>query len=148
METVEKKKRRRGSLKNIEKQSTRHLSHWASSGLWCPHCRRAFKYREMWAGLGREGLTVWEVASLLGMTWQTVAAAVTRHGMSLSIKGTPERNSMEELALRAGFDSARKMMYSLVVTKGMTNKRIGELLNLHPVKVAKAVEQLLGGDSN
>lgn len=134
---------RRGSTK-----SAKLLPHWGDSHLWCPHCRKSFKYREMWAGLGRLGLTVWEAADLLRLSLPTVIAAAKTHGMQLALKGTQERNALEEIALRAGFGSARELLYQWLVKERRTYGAVARFIDMpvDEVKEACRLVFLLGED--
>lgn len=125
---------------------TNFMPHWHNSKLFCPHCKHTFEYREMWMRLGEQGLTIWEVAALLGVTWQTVVAAVRTHRMGLAIKGTKHRNAIEELALRAGFNSAKEMLYQLRVKDRLSYEGIGRFLDMTATDVQEACKLVLLGE--
>lgn len=101
------------------------LYFWATTEMYCPHCRGTFSYRQMWEALVRDLRSVEAIMDKIDRSWNEVHNHLRRYKLRAGILRSRENINWYRRAEVIGYDSPEELFYDLRVIKRMTWSRIG-----------------------
>ena len=131
---------------------------WATSEMYCPHCKKTYSYRQMWEALVKDLETIDAIMKKIDRSWNEVNNHLRRYKLRGGIVNPKKEINWDQKAGIMGYHSPTELFFNLRVNKRMTWRSISLACgNIGTEEVEKACKMFLdiprkfkkkGGENN
>jgi hypothetical protein len=123
-------------------QRERKIVFWKDKIIYCPHCRKKFKYVDMWAALAKDLKSVWKIMEFISRSYSDVRDHIEHYYLDLVVQGTYKNMTYHDLAMKANYNSIEEMIYELKVKRGWSYQKMSRILGKPEDELKQIVEYL------